>query len=198
MTDSGPTPRPNILIFGVDSLRADHLSSYGYPRLTSPHVDRLAGQGTLFENTFSAHIPTTSGYTSMLSGMDVFTSQVVALRHRGPVRPQVTMLPELLRGEGYNTTCVGLTGNPSSRGFDTYLDYRAWGSWEERPVNKAQDLNRAVIPELDRLLDDRTAPSSCCCATWTPTRLTCPRNPSSACSTTATSATQATTPWSPS
>ena len=152
MTDSGPAPRPNILIFGVDSLRADHLSSYGYPRLTSPHVDRLAGQGTLFENTFSAHIPTTSGYTSMLSGMDVFTSQVVALRHRGPVRPQVTMLPELLRGEGYNTTCVGLTGNPSSRGFDTYLDYRAWGSWEERPIDKAQDLNRAVIPELDRLL----------------------------------------------
>ena len=66
--------RPNILLIAVDSLRADHLSCYGYPRLTSPHLDRLAEQGTLFENTFSPHIPTTSAYTSMLTGMDVFTT----------------------------------------------------------------------------------------------------------------------------
>ena len=145
--------QPNILIIGVDSLRADHLSCYGYPRLTSPHIDQLASQGTLFENTFSAHIPTTSGYTSMMSGFDVFSSQVVALRHKGPVRPEITMLSELLKGEGYNTTCVGLTGNPSSRGFDTYIDYRAWGSWEEGRSHKAQELNREFIPELDRLCD---------------------------------------------
>ena len=61
--------KPNILIIGVDSLRAPNLSCYGYPRLTSPHIDQLASQGTLFENTFSAHIPTTSGYTSMMSGL---------------------------------------------------------------------------------------------------------------------------------
>ena len=145
--------KPNILVIGIDSLRADHLSCYGYPRLTSPHIDRLASQGTLFENTFSAHIPTTSGYTSMLSGLDVFSSQVVALRHKGPVRSEVTLLPELLKGEGYNTACIGLTGNPSSRGFDTYLDYRAWGSWEEGRSDKAQDLNRVFMPELDRLCD---------------------------------------------
>ena len=84
--------------------------------------------------------------------MDVITSQVVALRHKGPVRSEVTLLPEILGAEGYDTTCVGLSGNPSSRGFDTYLDYRAWGSWDERPLDKAQDLNRVVIPELDRLL----------------------------------------------
>ncbi len=145
--------KPNILLIGIDSLRADHLSCYGYPRLTSPHIDRFASQGTLFENTFSAHIPTTSGYTSMLSGLDVFSSQVVALRHKGPVRSEVTLLPELLKGEGYNTTCVGLSGNPSSRGFDTYLDYRAWGSWEEGRSDKAQDLNRVFLPELERLCD---------------------------------------------
>ena len=150
---NGSKSRPNILIIGVDSLRAPNLSCYGYPRLTSPHIDQLAAQGTLFENTFSAHIPTTSGYTSMMSGLDVFSSQVVALRHQGPVRPEVTMLSELLKGEGYNTACVGLSGNPSSRGFDTYLDYRAWGSWSEGRSDKAQDLNRVFLPELDRLCD---------------------------------------------
>ena len=145
--------RPNILIIGVDSLRAPNLSCYGYPRLTSPHIDRLAAQGALFTNTYSAHIPTTSGYTSMLSGMDVFTTQVVALRHQGPVRAEVTLLPEMLRDEGYNTTCVGLSGNPSSRGFDTYLDYAAWGSWEEGRSPKAQNLNDVFLPELARLCD---------------------------------------------
>ena len=51
--------------------------------------DRFATEGVLFEQTFSAHIPTTSAYASMLTGMDVFTTQVVALRHKGPLRPEV-------------------------------------------------------------------------------------------------------------
>lgn len=105
---------PSILVFGVDSLRADHLSCYGYRRLTSPRIDGLASQGALFENTFSPHIPTTSGFTSMLSGLDAFGSQVVALQHRGGIRPEVTMLSELLRDRGYDTTCVGFSGRTGS------------------------------------------------------------------------------------
>jgi len=146
---------PNILLIGVDSLRADHMSCYGYPRLTTPHLDRLAQGATLFENTYSAHIPTTSGYASMLTGMDVFSTQVVALRHQGPLRPEVKTLAEVLREAGYNTTCVGFTGNPSSRGFDKYLDYAGWGSWNEGRSPKAQNLNRVAIPELERLASRR-------------------------------------------
>ena len=112
---------PNIILLGIDSLRRDHMSCYGYPRLTTPHLDRFAQESTLFEQTFSAHIPTTSAYGSMLTGMDVFTTQVVALRHKGPLRPEVKTLAEILREEGYDTTCVGFSGNPSSRGFDRYL-----------------------------------------------------------------------------
>ena len=146
-----PKSKPNILIFGIDSLRADHVSCYGYPRLTTPHIDRIAQQGTLFERTYSAYIPTTSAYASMLTGMDVFSTQVVALRHKGPLRPEVKTLPEILKEAGYNTTCIGFTGNPSSRGFDTYLDYAGWGSWNEGRSPKAQNLNKVAIPELDRL-----------------------------------------------
>lgn len=143
---------PNILLIGVDSLRADHMSCYGYHRQTTPHISRLVQDGTLFENTYSAHIPTTSAYASMLTGMDVFSTQVVALRHQGPLRPEVETLAETLHKAGYNTTCVGFTGNPSSRGFDTYLDYEGWGSWREGRSPKAQNLNRVAIPELDRLV----------------------------------------------
>ncbi|MBC7237161.1 MAG: sulfatase, partial [Chloroflexi bacterium] len=138
----------------IDSLRADHMSCYGYERLTTPHIDRFAHEGVLFERTYSPHIPTTSGYGSMLTGTDCFTNQVVALRHKGPMRPEVATLAEVLKEAGYNTSCVGFTGNPASRGFDRYLNYTAWGSWEEGRLPKAQNLNEVAIPELDRLLDE--------------------------------------------
>jgi arylsulfatase A-like enzyme len=144
--------RPNILLIAIDSLRADHMSSYGYARLTTPHVDTIARQGTLFENTFSAHVPTTSAYASMLTGKDVFGTQVVALRHQGGLRDDIRTLAEILRDEGYTSTCVGFTGNPSSRGFDNYLDYAGWGSWNEGRSPKAQNLNEVTLPEIDRLV----------------------------------------------
>jgi arylsulfatase A-like enzyme len=43
--------RPNILLFAIDSILADHMSCYGYPRLTTPHLDRFAREGALFEKT---------------------------------------------------------------------------------------------------------------------------------------------------
>ena len=149
------TQRPNILIIGIDSLRADHMSCYGYGRQTTPHIDRFAKDGTLFERAYSAYIPTTSAYASMLSGMDVFTTQCVALRHRGPLRAEVRTLAEILRDLGYNTSSVGFTGNPSSRGFHTYLDFAGWGSWEEGRSPKAQNLNAVAIPELERLVGQK-------------------------------------------
>ena len=147
------TTKPNVLFIGVDSLLADHMSCYGYPRHTTPHIDRFAQDGALFERTYSAHIPTTSAYSSMLSGMDCFNTQVVALRHKGPLRPEVKTLAEILGEFGYNTTCVGFSGNPGSRGFDNYLDYPGWGSWAEGRSPKAQNLNNVTIPELNKLID---------------------------------------------
>ena len=146
--------KPNILLIAIDSLRADHMSCYGYSRQTTPHIDRFASECVLFENAFSAHIPTTSAYASMLTGMDCFSTQVVALRHKGDLRPEVKTMAEVLRDFGYNTTCVGFTGNPSSRGFDKYLDYPAWGSWNEGRSPKAEKLNEVTLPELDRLVKE--------------------------------------------
>jgi arylsulfatase A-like enzyme len=144
---------PNIVHLGIDSLRADHMSCYGYPRLTTPHMDRLAQDGVLFERTFSPHIPTTSGYGSMLTGMDCFGTQIVALRHRGGLRPEVRTLPEILRESGYASVCVGFGGNAASRGFDKYVEFAGWGSWNEGRSPKAENLNAVAIPELKRLAD---------------------------------------------
>ncbi len=147
--------KPNIVLLGIDSLRRDHMSCYGYRRLTTPQLDRFAQESTLFEQTFSPYIPTTSAYASMLTGQDRFTTQVVALRHKGPLRPEIPTLAEILRNQGYATTSVGFTGNPSARGFDKYLDFPGWGSWNEGRSPKAQNLNDVALPELDRLARQR-------------------------------------------
>ena len=152
MPDQSSAKPPNIVLFAVDSLLADHMSCYGYHRQTTPHIDRFAQSGVLFERNYSPHIPTTSAYASMLTGRDCFGTRVVALRHQGGLRPDVSTLPELLRASGYTSTCVGFTGNPSARGFDKYLDYPGWGSWNEGRSPKAENLNRVALPELDRLI----------------------------------------------
>ena len=144
--------QPNIVLMGVDSLLATHMSCYGYYQQTTPHIDKFAEGGTLFEKTYSPHVPTTSAYASMLTGMDTFSTQVVALRHQGPLREEVKTLAEILKEAGYDTTCVGFSG-PSGRGFDTYLEFSGWGPDDTGRSPKAENLNKTTLPELNRLID---------------------------------------------
>ena len=142
--------KPNIILFGIDSLRADHMSTYGYHRQTTPHIDRFAEGATVFLHNFSPHIPTTSGYANMLTGMDCFGTQIVALRHKGEMRPGVRPLQEILKAEGYTTTCVGFN-SPSARNFDKYLDFEGWGAGPDGYSHKAENCNKVSVPELERL-----------------------------------------------
>jgi arylsulfatase A-like enzyme len=60
---------PNVLMVVIDTLRADHLSSYGYSRPTTPNLDRLAAQGVLFENAISACSWTLPSHASLVTGL---------------------------------------------------------------------------------------------------------------------------------
>lgn len=142
--------RTNLILFGIDSLRRDHMSLYGYNRLTTPHIDKYAQKGAAFTNLYSAHIPTTPGYASMMTGLDCFGTNTVALRHKGDVEGQ--MLSELLREKGYTTTCVGFQ-NAAGRGFDKYIEFSGWGPDKSGRSPKAQNLNDVTIPELKRLAE---------------------------------------------
>ena len=66
----------NIILFSIDTLRADRLSCYGHWRATSPHTDRLAAGGSLFEQFYSPHIPTFPGHTTMMTGRDLYTHHI--------------------------------------------------------------------------------------------------------------------------
>jgi len=147
-----PERKLNLLLFGIDSLRADHMGCYGYRRLTTPHIDKIASEGVLFENAFSPYIPTTPGYTSMLTGMDVMSHQIVSLSPKGPVDPSIRFLGEILHDRGYVSACVGF--NPGFyRGFDRYENYHAWMAYEDAPGHKAEALNKKAIPLLESMAD---------------------------------------------
>ena len=147
--------KPNLILFGIDSIRADHMSLYGYPKLTTPHMDKYAWGGAAFEQCYSPSIPTTPGYSSMFTGMDVFGTDVVALRHQGPLGPHVRTIAEILGDSGYKTTCVGFSGNQASRGFQKYIDFSGWGEYAAGRSPKAENLNAVAIPELKDLAKGR-------------------------------------------
>jgi arylsulfatase A-like enzyme len=151
MTTTAQDKLPNILLIGIDSLLSTHMSCYGYRHQTTPHMDRFAEGGVLFEQTFSPNVPTTPGYTCMLTGMDVFSTQCVALRHKGGLTDTVTTLPEILEKQGYNTTVVGFKGNAASRGFQNYIQFTAWGDAADGRLPKAARLNEVTMPEIERL-----------------------------------------------
>jgi arylsulfatase A-like enzyme len=64
-----PPNSPNVLFIIVDTLRADHLSPYGYTRDTSPYLTHLAEQGVLFENAIAPASWTLPSHASMLTGL---------------------------------------------------------------------------------------------------------------------------------
>jgi len=100
---------PNVLFIVVDTLRADHLSSFGYGRPTSPNIDRLATQGVLFENaistsswTFPSHASLLTGRYQYEHGMDKI-GQMPVLGSQAFSPNGLPTLGEVLMQKGYRT-----------------------------------------------------------------------------------------------
>lgn len=118
--------RPNFLLISIDTLRRDHLSCYGYPRPTSPSLDRLAAQGTLIDDCIAQCSYTLPSHVSMLSGQYPTVHGVRIIDdHITPKR--TVLISELLQQAGYRTAAFagGLLVHSSygyERGFDAYAD----------------------------------------------------------------------------
>ena len=117
----------NVLIYVIDALRADHLSSYGYSRPTSPNLDALAAEPTAvrFTHAFSPSTWTKPVAASLLSGC---YPPAHGVRTRSDLFISgVPRLPEILQSAGYRTAAVSTIGNVSSAlgygiGFDRFVD----------------------------------------------------------------------------
>jgi arylsulfatase A-like enzyme len=121
-----PWPRdggPNLVLVGVDTLRADHMGCYGYHRDTTPNIDRWAATATLFERCSAATPRTTQSMASILTSRYPVDCGVRYLSDRLP-RDQLS-LAEILKNQGYTTIAVIATGIPHGKledGFDVVLD----------------------------------------------------------------------------
>lgn len=119
--------QPNIVLISIDTLRADHLSLYGYSHTTSPNIDRWAARHAVtFRNTIAQAPWTLPSHASMLSGLDALHHGV---NHPFETAPQeLQTLAGLLRREGYFT--AGVTGggwlHPGYGLADGYDRYRYW------------------------------------------------------------------------
>ena len=94
------TQKPNILLISIDTLRADHLSCYGYARHTSPNIDRIALEGAIFRQAYSTAAWTPPAHASMLTGLLPSQHGVIDQNKLGQ---DVPTLAELLQKNGYRT-----------------------------------------------------------------------------------------------
>lgn len=123
----GRREKPNVLFIAIDTLRADHLGCYGYPLPTSPHLDRVAGEGVLFLRAFAPSIPTHPGYTTMLTGAHPLVHGIVCHSGQRALSRDIKLISEILRGHGYVTAAadnlaVTRNGEWFVRGYDYYFN----------------------------------------------------------------------------
>lgn len=155
----------NICLIALDTLRADHLGCYGYPRNTSPCLDALAHDGILFENPITNTAHTGPTFTTMYTGQYPFTHGIVNTLWGHPnevdqlVDDTTPLLAEVLRKAGYLTAAFdNLMFWPShpahfARGYDYYVHTNAPGATSLAQV-QAEQINARLLPFIDHTLRD--------------------------------------------
>lgn len=98
---SGATARINVVLISIDTLRADHLGTYGYGRDTSPHLDALAVESVVFENAYSQASWTLPSHVTMFTGLDPLAHGVMQPGDR--LTEDHITLAERLLAAGYRT-----------------------------------------------------------------------------------------------
>jgi arylsulfatase A-like enzyme len=122
---AAPGGRPSIVLVTIDTLRADHVGAYGYPRPTTPHLDALAAAGARFETAYAVSSTTLPSHATLFTSR--YPDEHGVLKNGLPLPADVPTLAERLRAHGYETAAFvssfvverrfGL-----ARGFDHYDD----------------------------------------------------------------------------
>jgi arylsulfatase A-like enzyme len=130
--------KPNVIILSIDTLRADHLSCYGYPRITSPNIDAFAKNSVLFQKSISQAPLTVPAHMSIFTSLTPPVHQIVSNDEVGynpigknlnTLGAKIETLPLVMKRNGYFTVGLHGGGNVSPEfGFDRGFDaYKLWG-----------------------------------------------------------------------
>ena len=123
----GDGKAPNVLLISIDTLRPDHLGSYGYERATTPNIDRLARDSVRFDQAFSTSGWTLPAHASMFTGLLPCHHGSTRFGHDTPLAQAHDTIAERFRAAGYVT--AAFTGGVFvsldlgfDQGFDMYRD----------------------------------------------------------------------------
>lgn len=106
---------PNVLFIAVDDLRPE-LGCYGAAHMRTPHIDRLAAQGLLFERAYCQVAVCNPSRASVLSGCRPDTTGVLDNQHfLRPQLPEVVTLPQLFKNHGHTSLSLGKVFHHSER-----------------------------------------------------------------------------------
>ena len=163
----GKRRRPNILLYVSDTLRPDHLGSYGYASPISTAIDELAADGIVFDRAFAQSSWTRPSMASLFTGLDPRRHGVTDTPWALP--PEAITLAERLRAGGYRT--AAFVANPyispgfgMKQGFSVFKHVRnrrrpaaaIHGRHQERHPQheKSDDLHEATLDWLSERDED--------------------------------------------
>jgi tetratricopeptide (TPR) repeat protein len=138
----------NVLLISIDTLRADHVGAYGFPRPTTPNIDVVAREGVVFRDVHTPVPMTLPAHVSMLTGTLPPTHGLRDnLRNKLP--DASLTLAEMLKPRGFTTGAVVSSfvldhRFGTSQGFDSYDD-------QFQAVHKIGDLNERKGDETARV-----------------------------------------------
>jgi arylsulfatase A-like enzyme len=143
----------NIVLIALDTQRADHLGCYGYHRDTSPHLDAFAKTGVVFERCYAPNIPTHPSFTTLFSGKEAITHDIVNIGGGVPIKDGIKLLPEILADNGYVTAAVDNMNRHFSRGFEHYRTYQ-WDRSDPTVLRKAETVTDLALPTIEEVVAD--------------------------------------------
>jgi len=142
-TSEGRAHQPNILFIMTDQHRYDCLRTYGNDKIQTPHIDRLAADGVVFEQSFCSFPVCTPSRYSLLTGL--YARQHLGQSNHSTIPSALETFPRTLKNAGYRTKAVG-----KMHLAPTYLDV----GFEEMELAEQDGVGR-FDDDYHRYLKDR-------------------------------------------
>ncbi|MCC7012876.1 MAG: sulfatase [Planctomycetes bacterium] len=141
-----PAPaRPNVLWVVWDTARADHMSLYGYPRPTTPFVDRWAKDARVFDDCMSASCWTVPSHASMFTGL--LPAEHGAMHGNEYLDDGLETVAETLQRAGYQT--FAWAANPHVSVEENFLQgfEVQQHPWDPQTLERAVEIFKRKVPE---------------------------------------------------
>ncbi len=144
----------NIIIIAADTLRADHLHTYGYQYQTSPNIDKLASKSLFYKYPYCPIPKTSASFASMMTGLHPFIHKTKP--NRGFLKEKYVTLAEALKMQGYYNYAVVDNANLSKKflfhqGFDEYV--QVWNEIQEKEQS-TPFITDKILAFLDKKHDE--------------------------------------------